>query len=100
MTKEKLNQIKHSYKHSDCLVFTIGERVFVSFEGEYQKHRKEGTIEMKANEVDETCFYNHGEDYDGDTLSKILTIILKDPFADEPNIVATDYYEDEIVEMS
>lgn len=97
MTREQIKQIEHSYKHGDALVFRVGEKVFVT--DSILKHRKEATIEMvDCNEVDETCFANNGEYY-GDTLPKSYRIILNDPYADNENVVAAEYYEDELVSM-
>ena len=95
MNEQQLRKIEHSFKHSNCCVFRIGERVFVSEEA--LKHRKEATIEfVECYEIDETCFEN-GEYY-GETLNERKTIILADPYADNENIVETNYYEDELVE--
>ncbi len=97
MTKEQITQIEYSYKHGDALVFRVGEKVFIT--DRTLKHRKEATIEMvDCNEVDETCFASNGEYY-GDTLPKSYRIILNDPYADNDNVVASVYYEDELVSM-
>ena len=96
MTNEQINQIEQSYSHGDCMVFQIGNKVFVA--ETVLKHRKEGTVEFQdCQEVDETCFGENGE-YDGDVLDKVENFILADPLADEPNSVASVYYEDEIKE--
>ena len=96
MTKEQFNQVEESFSHSDCFTFKIGERVFVT--EDIFKHQKQGTIEFQdCNEVDESCFDSDGEYY-GDVLPSSYNIILNDPYADEPNIVATNYYCDELVE--
>lgn len=96
MTKEQFNQVEESFSHSDCLVFKIGERVFVT--EDIFKHQKEGTIEFQdCSEVDESCFESNG-DYYGDVLSGSYNIILNDPYADKPNLVAVNYYGDELIE--
>lgn len=90
------NKVNCSIKNGDTLVFMIGRRVFIS--DTILKHKKEATIEFKdCYEVDYTCFEENGEYY-GDALPSSGTIILRDPFADNPNEVATKYYHDEIVE--
>lgn len=95
MTKEQIRKIDQAFKHSDDLVFTIDGRAFVAEVA--LKHRKEATVEMvNCQEIDETCFEPDGSYY-GETLEKTETIILRDPFADEPNMIATIYYADEIV---
>jgi len=98
MTKEQINQIERSYSHSDCLVFSIGEKVFVA--ETCLKHQKEATIEMvDCAEIDETCFERDGEYY-GDVIDAPLkTFILDDPCADNRCCVASVYYEDEVREV-
>ena len=97
LSKNQIRQINNSFKHSDCVVFTIGEKVYVA--EKCYKHAKEGTIEMvECYEIDETCFEPNGEYY-GETLSDMSTIILEDTYADNPNMVATVYYEDEVKEI-
>ena len=97
MTNEQFKLVEESFSRSaDCLVFKIGERVFVT--DTIFKHKKQGTIEFQdCNEIDESCFVSSDEYY-GDTLPKIYNIILNDPYADNQNAVASSYYDDELVE--
>lgn len=96
MTNQQINQINQSYRHGDTMVFQIGNKVFVA--ETVLKHRKQGTVEFReCQEVDETCFGENGE-YDGDVLDEVKNFILADPYADQPNCVASIYYEDEIKE--
>ena len=98
MTKEQINKIEHSFKHGDCFVFTVGERVFVAFEG-VRKYKKEATIQMmNCDEVDESCFDSNG-DYNGDTKGNNVDVYLADPYADYENQVASHYYDDELIEV-
>lgn len=94
MTNQQIYQIEQSYRNGDCMVFQIGKRVFVA--ETVLKHRKNATIEFQdCQEVDETCFGENGE-YDGDVLDEVKNFILEDPCADEPNCVASIYYDDEV----
>ena len=97
MTQEHIKQIEQAFKHGDNLVFQIGERVFVS--DTILKHRKQGTIEMQeCSEIDIACFNPDGS-YDGDVLSDLYNIILEDHYSELDNIIETQYYEDELVEI-
>ena len=96
MTNEQFNQVEESFSCGDCLVFKIGERVFVT--DTILKHPKQGTIEFQdCNEIDESCFESNGEYY-GETLLKTYNFIIADPYADNENQIATIYYNDEIEE--
>lgn len=98
MTSEQILKIIHSFRHGDSIVFKVGEKIFVAFEG-CRKYRKEAQIQMKnCDEVDETCFDING-DYNGDTKGDNVDIFLQDPYADNENEVATIYYNDEIIEV-
>jgi len=104
LSKEQIQQIEHSYKHSNCLVFCIENsnstqrRVFVA--ETCQKHAKEATIEMiECAEIDESCFEADGEYYGDVTNEPLKTIILDDPCVNNPNCVASVYYEDEVREV-
>ena len=97
MTKQQIKQIEHSFKHSNVLVAQIGKKVYVC--ERTLKHKKEGTIELReCYQVDESCFHEGEEPYYGETVGKEKNFILADPYADEPNCVASIYYEDEIKE--
>ena len=95
LSNEQIKQVEHSYSHSDCLVFSVGEKVYVA--ESCLKHRKESTIEMvECAEIDESCFSPDGEYYGDVTSSPLKTIILDDPCANNEHCVASKYYEDEI----
>lgn len=96
LTKEQIKKVEHSFKHGDAFVFHIeGRGVFVA--DKTYKHRKEATVEFKeCYEVNESCF--EGDDYYGETCGSQKNFILDDPYADEPNIIASVYYQDEIKE--
>ncbi len=98
MTKSQIALIERSFHPcGDTLVFQVGSRVFVS--DEILKHRKEATIEMmNCCEVDDTCFDSRGEYY-GETLNQMYRIILHDPYPDSEAMVATVYYDDEVVQI-
>ena len=97
MDRHDLTMVERSYKHGDYLPIMVGDRIFVA--DEWFKHRKEGTIEFVADEVDRTCFENNGE-YFGETLGRTWRIILADPYVDCDNAVETIYYADELVELA
>lgn len=99
MTKEQIKKIEQSFRNGDDIVFSISGRVFIA--EKCYKHRKEAMIEFRnCQEIDETCFEPNG-DYYGDVLSEVKDIIvLDDPFPENPNMVASVYYEDEIRRMS
>lgn len=96
LTQEQIEQINHSFKHGDAIVFQIERRgVFVA--DRVFKHRKEATIEFReCYEVDETCF--EGNNYYGETLGDEKNFILDDAYVESPNTVGTFYYADEIKE--
>lgn len=97
LTKSQIKQVIHSYKHGEYMVVTIGDKVFVC--EEVLKHPKEATVELRnCQEVDESCFEPNGEYY-GETLGQDFTYILDDPCADQPELIATVYYSDEIKEV-
>ena len=97
MTAEQINKIENAFKHGDECVFQIGKKIYVA--EEVLKHRKEATIEfVRSFESDESCFESNGEYY-GDVLPSPKTFILEDTYADNENIVALVYYEDEIKEV-
>ena len=97
MTQAQIKQIEDSFRNGDCLVFQIGEKVYVS--DQVYKHRKEATIEMKCcNEIDITCFEPNG-DYWGDVLPGQYNIILQDHLADFDNSIESRYYDDEVVSI-
>lgn len=95
LTKEQINKVEQSYRNGDSIVIQIGDKVLVA--ETVLKHRKEATIEFQGClEVDESCFEPNG-DYYGDVKSgEEKTYILDDPYADNPNMVASVYYDDEV----
>lgn len=95
MTDEQYRKVERSFKHGDALVFKVGNRVFVS---ERVWKQRNGTVKMfGCNEINDTCFEPDGEYY-GDTLPGLRTITLSDPYPDQENIVASVYYEHEVVQ--
>lgn len=96
LSEEQIKKVEHSFKHGDAFVFVIeGRGVFVA--DRVLKHKKEATVEMReVYEVNEKCF-NDG-DYYGDTWGPEMMFILSDPYADNANLVASRYYQDEIKE--
>ena len=101
LSKERIEKVERSYRHSDCLVFVVGERVFVA--EECLKHPKDATIEMiECAEIDDSCFgfSPNDDDYNGEVSDAPLkNIILNDPFHHNANAVASVYYDDEVVEV-
>ena len=98
MTKEQIALIEEAFSSGDVLVIQVGDKVYIT-EEDVLKHKKETTIEFtKCSEVDESCFNPDGTYY-GDCLNNLYTIILKDPCADNNNVVETVYYDDEVVEI-
>lgn len=99
MTQTQLQLINAAFSASgDILVFTLEERVFIS--DEVKKHRKDRTIEMKfCDEIDESCFEKNGE-YLGDIVpGDSLRIIFKDPYYKTDFIVASAYYNKDIIKI-
>ena len=96
MDRHDLRMVEQSYRNGDSLPIMIGDRIFVA--DEWFKHKKEGTIEFVADEVDRTCFEDNGEYY-GETIGRMWRIILADHLVDCNNAIETIYYDDEIVEM-
>ena len=92
----QITQVEHAFKHGDAFVFVIiGRGVFVA--DRVLKHKKEATVEMReVFEIDESCF--SGNEYYGDTCGPEKMFILDDPYADNPNLVASRYHRDEIRE--
>lgn len=98
LTKKQRQIINHSLKHSDGAVLITIEGVGDYIALDSAKHRKEATIEfMNASLVDDSCFY--GDNYYGDVRPENFTIILNDPWADNPNLIETRFYKDELVSM-
>lgn len=98
LTQEQIWQIEYSFKHTSTLVFEI-ENVGVFIADRTVKRAHDGTIEMKeCYEVDESCFTKSG-DYYGDVTRCVRKLILQDPYAGNPNIVASCYKQSEIKEL-
>lgn len=96
LSEEQIKKVEHAFKHGDAFVFVIeGRGVFVA--DRVLKHKKEATVEMReVYEVNEKCFNDN--DYYGDTWGPEMMFILSDPYADNPNLVASRYYQDELRE--
>lgn len=96
LSEEQIKQVEYAFKHGDAFVFVIeGRGVFVA--DRVLKHKKEATVEMReVYEVNAQCF--DGDEYYGDACEPELMFILSDPYADNPNLVASRYYQDEIRE--
>lgn len=96
LSEEQIKQVEYAFKHGDAFVFVIeGHGVFVA--DRVLKHKKEATVEMReVYEINESCFSD--DEYYGDTCGPEKMFILSDPYADNPNLVASRYYQDEIRE--
>ena len=98
MTQEQINKINQSFSHSDSIVIQVGDKIYVA--DDLIKRRKYGEIQFKdCSEINESCFESNGEYYGDVCGGPLVDIYLDDPYADEPNEVATVYYQDELREV-
>lgn len=92
--KEKFKIVEHSYKHGDELPVMVGDKIYVCFGGT-ELHDKNTTIQFKdCSEVTDV-----DENYDGDVKSGSVDIYLTNHLWENPNLVETQFYEDELIEI-
>lgn len=97
LSNAQIKKVEHSFKHGDSMVIVIeGKSVYVA--DSITKQPKTATIKFtECYEVNESCF--QGEEYFGEVCGPKLTLIIDDPYAKTPCIVASRYRECEIKEV-
>ena len=95
---EHLTKIERSYSNGDEVVFVVGNKIYVCFGGvDFHDHNK--TIHFKdCNRVDETCIEANGE-YFGDGVGDCVDVYLDNHLWENPNMVETRFYDDELIEI-
>ena len=92
--KEKLKIVEHSYKHSDNLPIMVGDKIYVCFGG-VELHDHNETLQFKdCSEVTDV-----DENYDGDVKGGSVDIYLNNHCWENPNLIETIFYEDELIEI-